>query len=323
MDTVVSGSAPDRDRFSAARSLLLGRFTWRRAAEALVELAFREGVSIAAQGTVEPPALGPVAPATKRIAQTDILTTLAMIRPMAMSGTGKVRLGNACDGGYVLPATALDCDGVVSIGIGGDVSFDLALAERGATVLQFDNTVERPPVEHANFQFHKLSWGATTDADTVDFKAIASRLDALAPRLALLKFDIEGAEYTVLETVAAGDLARFAVIVCEVHDLHRLIEPGFHDRVRAAFATLTRDHAPVHLHANNYRPLVMVQGVPVPEVIEISFLRRDFDRFAGPSREPIPGRLDRPNHPFMPDICLSAFSAPADIGRTRAAARWR
>ncbi len=319
MDAVVSGSAVHRARFSAARAQLLGRFTWRRAAEALARLAVGDNADAVERASADQPPPQPAVAAVRRIDQDDILNILAMIRPMAMSGPGKVRIGNGHDGGYVLPSTALGCDGVVSIGVGGDVSFDLALAERGATVLQFDNTVERPPAEHPNFHFQKLGWGATTDADMVDFKTIASRLDALAPRLALLKFDIEGAEYAALETVTAGDLTRFAVIVCEVHDLHRLIEPDFHDRVRAAFAKLTRDHAPVHLHANNYRPLVLVQGVPVPEVMEISFLRRDLDRFAGPSREPIPGPFDRPNHPNMPDICLSAFSAPADIEPTKAA----
>ena len=82
-----------------------------------------------------------------------------------MSGMSKTRIGDNTDGGYVLPAIALDCDGVLSIGVGMNVSFDLQLAERGAQVLQFDHTVERSPTAHANFHFHELGWGSSSTGD--------------------------------------------------------------------------------------------------------------------------------------------------------------
>jgi hypothetical protein len=45
----------------------------------------------------------------------------------------------------------------------------------------------------------------------------------------------------------------------------------------------------------------------MPKVLELSFLRRDLDGFPGLADDPIPGPLDRPNHPYMADLCLNAF----------------
>jgi hypothetical protein len=58
--------------------------------------------------------------------QAHVLDLLKLIRPWTMRDNQKVRVGNAYDGGYVLPAAIARCDAVVSIGVGHDVSFDLA-----------------------------------------------------------------------------------------------------------------------------------------------------------------------------------------------------
>ena len=52
---------------------------------------------------------------------------------------------------------------------------------------------------------------------------------------------------------------------------------------------------------------VLVEGVPMPSVIELSFLRRDLDSFPCRSNDPIPGPLDRPNHPGRADIVMNPF----------------
>lgn len=94
------------------------------------------------------------------LTQQDVLEALDLLRPWATRRTPKVRVGNDYDGGYVLPAVALQCDVVLSIGVGHDVSFDHVMAERGARILQFDHTVEGPPTPHANFIFDKKGWAS-------------------------------------------------------------------------------------------------------------------------------------------------------------------
>ncbi len=301
MDGFARGCPLDRAGAEQARGLITETFTWARAARLLHDLAATP-VAEAAKDR----------PLTLRseievLAQKDILDLIAMIRPVSMTEVSKVRVGNDWDGGYVLPETALHCDAVLSIGVGPDVSFDMAFAERGARIMQFDHTVEQAPSAHENFSFYRMGWGPETTDTLLSFPDIMARFGALSPRRALLKFDIEGYEYPVLEAIEAEDLRQFEVIVCEFHHLNRLADLGFYKTAKACFEKLLRFHALVHLHANNCGGLSVVGGVPMANVMEFSFLRRDLDSFTGPSPDPIPGPLDRPNHPMAVDICLNAF----------------
>ncbi len=305
MDALVEAMAavrPDRGddtpAQAGARAALLGAFSWDAAAEALLELA--------AGGTVAVPP-----PAAPPPSQAEVLALLARMHPHAMRRGRKTRIGNAWDGGYVLPEIALEAGVVLSIGVGNDVSFDLELAKRGAQVLQFDHTVEGPPAAHANFRFHRAGWGPASDGLLLSFADLHGRATAVDAPRRLLKFDVEGAEYAALDAIDPDQLAAYEVIVCELHDLGALGTREMHDRLRRCLDVLTRHHAPVHLHANNYAGMALVQGVPVPQVVELTLLRRDMDEFDGPSSEPMPGPLDRPNHPLLPDLCLTPFRAAA------------
>jgi len=295
MDEVCTGRQPDPAGFEAARLAVLGTFNWPRAARDLAALV-----------TGAPAVAAPCRPLRQQTSQEDVLDFIAKLRPRAMARTGKIRLGNEHDGGYVLPATVLACDAALSIGIGSDVSFDLQLAEQGATILQFDDTITAPPANHPNFRFYQLGWGARTTGTQLGFADLCAKLTPLVPRHPLLKFDIEGAEYEIFATLDAGMLEQFEVITCELHGLEKLGAPDFFHDANTLLEKLTRHHLPVHIHANNYAGVALVHGVPVPEVLELSFLRRDLDAFS-PAAEPIPGALDRPNHPLLPDICLNVF----------------
>jgi hypothetical protein len=102
-------------------------------------------------------------------------------------------------------------------------------------------------------------------------------------------------------------LAQFAVIAGEFHGLHNLERRANLELIRSVFIKLHLTHAPVHLHANNATGIRLVQGVPVPPLVEITFVRRNLVVLAGHSNEPIPGPLDRPNMTDRPDICLRPF----------------
>jgi glycosyltransferase involved in cell wall biosynthesis len=300
MDASASGDRIAPQRYAAGREAVLARFTWPNAAAQLAALTVRLETRLIAHSAVAAPPIYPVQ-------QHEVLSLLRMIRPLAMANGTKVRVGNPFDGGYVLPDRALGCDALLSIGVGHDVSFDLAFANRGAMVVQFDHTVDASPSAHANFRFHKFGWGAKTSGDLLSFTDMRSAFGAVAARRPMLKFDVEGAEYDALAATSHDDLAEFEVITCELHDFARIGERDMFERIRTTLEKLTRLHAPVHLHANNYRGLTLIAGVPVPEVLELTLLRRDLDQFPGASDDPMPGVLDRPNNPTVSDICLRVF----------------
>jgi hypothetical protein len=239
--------------------------------------------------------------------QREVIEVLDLMRPLHMVTDVKVRIGGDADGGYVMPSLALKATAVLSIGIGDQVSFDAELADRGATVQQYDHTIPGAPREHANFRYHKLGWGPEDEGELRSLRTMMRSMDWDQARNAILKFDTEGAEWACLTAASSDDLAQFAVIAGEFHGLHNLERRANLELIRSVFAKLHLTHAPVHLHANNATGIRLVHGVPVPPLVEITFVRRNLVVLAGHSNEPIPGPLDRPNMTDRPDICLRPF----------------
>jgi hypothetical protein len=237
----------------------------------------------------------------------EILNLLNLIRPWEMASESKIRIGAAHDGGYVLPACSRDSNLVLSIGIGDEVSFDAELAGRGATILQFDHTIEKAPLEHPNIRYFRKGWGPR-DADMLlSLRTMIGMADWTNARHPILKFDVEGAEWASLAEVDSADLAKFEVLTGEFHDFMNLIHREYFDSVRTVWTKLAETHRVVHLHANNAGGLIMVHGIPIPRLLELTYMRKDAAVFGGHSNEPIPGPLDRPNIPQLPDLYLRPF----------------
>lgn len=254
----------------------------------------------------QPKAAAP-APADPFTTQAEIVDVLNLLRPYSMASDHKVRIGGNADGGYVMPSMALKSNAVVSIGIGDQVSFDAELADRGAVVLQYDHTIPGAPMQHRNFRFHKQGWGPKDEGPLLCLRSMMQGIDWTSARLPILKFDTEGAEWASLTAASSEDLAKFAIIAGEFHSFHNLVNRAMHDVIRGVLEKIRRTHLPVHLHANNATGIRLVLGVPVPPLLEITFVRKDVAAFAGHSNEPIPGPLDRPNMADRPDICLRPF----------------
>lgn len=237
--------------------------------------------------------------------QTEILVLAGKLSPQA-SRFNKIRVGSMGDGGYVLPDDLGCIDSVLSLGIGGEVSFDHYFAAKGARIYQYDPTVEGPPQQHDNFVFHKLGWGPenTESMRTLDFMMSEHRL--FEANNSILKFDVEAAEWDCLRTLRPELLRHFRMIVCELHGLTSVGNTAFMQGFRDSINVLTRHHTAVHLHANNCCGVALVEGVPLPAVVEVTLLRNDRSDFS-PCQEPIPGPLDFPSMADRPDITLRVF----------------
>jgi len=241
------------------------------------------------------------------VSQNEVLNLLNLIRPWHMASDIKVRIGSEADGGYVLPSCALKSNLVFSIGIGNEVSFDKALAERGAQIIQFDHTIPGPPLEHPNIRFLNKGWGPEDNDTLMSLRSMMDLMDWSNAAHPILKFDTEGAEWESLDQTDSGDLAKFEIITGEFHDFQNLINRDYYEKVLAVWSKLAETHYVVHLHANNAGGLLMLGGMAMPRLLELSYLRKDAAVFAGHSNEPIPGPLDRPNLPGRPDLCLRTF----------------
>jgi hypothetical protein len=243
-----------------------------------------------------------------------ICELLALLKPRDVSGHHKVRLGGDHDGGYVMVDDFETVETALSLGIGADASWDVALAERGIRVLQFDDTIEISPSAHQRCSFFRKRI-VPSASDGSRSTTIAGALDEHVPPYddhLILKIDIEGGEWDVLDALADHVIDRFRQIVCEFHDFRRILEADWRDRALRVLTKLNNGHAVVHIHGNNYRPMVSIGGMLVPDVIELTFARsRNYAPTDGAAD--FPGPLDNPNDAGRLDYYLGSF----DFGKPR------
>lgn len=242
-------------------------------------------------------------------AHAELRAWLADLAPWTPDGAAMLRVGGDRDGGYVM---ADDFDGIVgavSAGVGDDVSWDLAIADRGIPVVQLDHTVAAPPRVHPQFDFRrrKLVPDPPLDANGATLGGLLAAPPFDRGGDAVLKVDIEHDEWAVLDAASPAQLARFRQIVVEFHWIERFADPDWRATARRVTAKLAGGHRAIHVHGNNASPFTIVAGVPLPRVIEVSWLRRD-DRHFVPADRVCPGPLDRPNMPDRPDL---TFVLPA------------
>jgi Methyltransferase FkbM domain len=233
---------------------------------------------------------------------------LALLKPYDTTDRRKVRLGGNYDGGYVMLDDFELIETALSLGIGADASWDVALAERGIRVLQFDDTIESGPSAHERCTFFRKRIVPSAEADSRS-TTLAQVLDEHVPPTddhLILKMDIEGSEWDVFDALAGAVIDRFRQMVCEFHDFRRILEADWRHRALHVLTKLTDTHAVVHIHGNNFRPIISIGDMLIPDVIELTFVRcRSYALTK--ARADFPGPLDSPNDPGRLDYYLGSF----------------
>jgi FkbM family methyltransferase len=195
----------------------------------------------------------------------DCYSGLRVTRPPGLERIGTVY------GGWVIPVHLLARDSICyCAGVGEDISFDVGLMDRfGCDVHAFDPTpraiqfVERHGGTLPRFHFHPyglwnedavLKFYAPADPTHVShsilnlqktdqyFEAPCRRLSGVMKdnghaHLDLLKLDIEGAEYKVLESLIE-DRLDVGVICIEYDEIRNPLDRGYRERLRGSLDRL-------------------------------------------------------------------------------------
>jgi len=61
------------------------------------------------------------------------------------------------------------------------------------------------------------------------------------------------------------------------------------------FSKLSKTHFLIHAHGNNYAGTQLVNNFPIPNVIELTYIRKDCLQNISLNKEPLPSSLDFPN----------------------------
>jgi GR25 family glycosyltransferase involved in LPS biosynthesis/glycosyltransferase involved in cell wall biosynthesis len=238
-----------------------------------------------------------------------ISETLSLLTPKKTLGYGKIRIGAESDGGYVMVNRFGTNTLCLSLGDGpAKCSWELAMAERGATVVLCHGTMGSAPFAHQNLRFCPIRVGVRDDPEhgeiTLQSLVAAHRQNGQQPLV--LKIDLEDHEWIVLQAMKDEFLTKFDQIVIEFHWLDRMRSMFWRQKFYSIFAKLNSSHIAIHVHGNNFAALVELEGYHFPEVLEVTYVRRELYHFVE-NVEAFPTDLDRPNCGELPDYPLGLF----------------
>jgi hypothetical protein len=211
------------------------------------------------------------------------------------------RYGNFYDGGYVVSRNALSStSGLTSFGLGRDFSFEKSIYENyGIPATVYDHSVRKPSKvmviifsllklirkKSTRFQEYKSWLHGYNDffvnsnlhvkkkvvlkrykMHEIGISEIFGRTHDLSSTY--LKLDIEGNEYAIFEYLL--DICRsFTGICIEFHE----VELNF-IFFKKIIETIRKSHNLIFINANNYSN---INNLDIPDVLEISFVRKDLD----------------------------------------------
>jgi len=232
----------------------------------------------------------------------------SLLRPQDVAGGRMVRKGRDFDGGYVMLDHGLKNATAYSLGINDDVSWDMDMVKLGCDVYQYDHTIDALPYDHPRMHWHKIGIAdrMTEDPTFATIAALIERNGHESHDNLIVKMDIEGTEWALLQTIAEKTLLQFSQIIIEFHWMNYIDETFHVRRFVNALETLNRTHQLVHLHANNCGGLILAGGVILPETFEVTYVRRRDHTFV-PCTKVFPTELDMPCNHAAADYFLGAI----------------
>lgn len=268
---------------------------------------------------------------------------MTFLKPLSIKG--KIRLGRNQDGGYVVYGRILEnTDALITYGVGWEISFEQHFYRlTHKKVFMFDPTMfgrylfgmrhlkellRRPDRWTIYLRVVSFLWNRKNRLTSKDIhfvnEGIASdkhgKYDTFAGHLhrfslmqqvALLKIDIEGAEYDIFRD---GNIyncfQHINQIILELHDLKNRLNDA-----RDIITGLRHDFELIHIHGNNYGEAFTVHDlqegvsreVVIPDVLEVTLVRKNMihkeDIQETPASYPV-SSLDFPNDPSRDDYVL-------------------
>ena len=241
---------------------------------------------------------------------------ISLLSPMDVEGAKYSRVGKDFDGGYVMLADfeAATIHAAYSFGIADDVSWDEEIADRGIEVFMYDHTIDSLPTVHPRFRYFKLGiTGEKKDADLKTLNDILVQNGHEQHRNLIMKMDIEGCEWDVFQQAEESIIDQFCQIVIEFHGL---VAAAYDHKALVTVANvlekINETHQSVHVHANGSTIPLLIGGLVLSDVMEVTYLRRSGGKHKFvPNTRQFPTELDQPTYQGGYDVYLGRFDGDA------------
>jgi hypothetical protein len=229
-----------------------------------------------------------------------------------------LRIGGEGDGAYLVPDDLQGLQACLSPGVQNRKDFEDELVLRHGIPCHMcdyssDESGFTTPLIPGLQTFRKAWLDAAGTPDSITLDSWVQELSPDPQHDLMLQMDIEGAEYRNLLSTDPSVLARFRIIVIELHHLRSFLSSAAEPNdLFAVLELIDRHFICVHAHPNNccgafYCDMVKSR---IPGVVELTLLRRD--RFEGYAQSQlIPPVLPHPldivgNVPHKPPLHLES-----------------
>lgn len=248
----------------------------------------------------------------------------------------KIRVGKKKDGGYVIEETsASKAKLLYSYGVGWDISFEVDLNKKfGIPFRLFDPSMfsiqNIYPIQNNNFigiiktlikiliwplyfavlkltgvKFSFLKQGLSTKTSPrfATFKEHLMKYGDLSKNI-LLKIDIEENEYDLFENQEfLESLSNVIQILIEFHNAKNRI-----NEIIRIIHKIGGEFSLIHIHGNNYDTKFNLNGIEIPNALELTFVRNEFLPVRELDQESYPIKnIDFPNDPSKEDYNLNSI----------------
>lgn len=237
----------------------------------------------------------------RHLKRTDLEMLSLLVRPsMEFVEPELTRVGSEYDGGYLMiPPRTTDAE-VISLGVGDNLDFEISLIQRNFSnsVLCFDGSIEELPEKKSGIFFESKFVKSFPGDNCVTLQEITNRLKADEK---ILKIDIEGDEWSVLETLNETTLSDFSQIIGEFHGIASCTtQEGLDQRIKV-LKKLHNHFFLINAHPNNWSTYRVVKGVPLVDVIELTFVSKKWNFIS-----------KKLNHAKQPNIFNSLLNSPCN-----------
>ena len=226
----------------------------------------------------------------------------------------KKRIGKDNDGGYVISMLPNNYDLFISSGISNDITLETNFLDLYPDIrcFAFDRTISSLPTQDNRITFFKKNLGDSNTDTLTNLHEYIEHYDNI-----FMKIDIEGHEFKIMPTIIKNKLMnKIKQFVIEIHtpaDINMFPEyfKGLshinNDHMFNLFNEINNTHTLVHFHANNGSKIQKIDGITLPHVFELTYIRNDFFNKKEKNIESLPTSLDMKNIPENDDYILVGY----------------
>ena len=225
----------------------------------------------------------------KKTQKTDISKVVKKLLPYEI-GISLIRLGEDGDGGYLIPNDLDKIDKNYSAGVGLLTKFENDLQNKytiDSKMLDFNDIKKNILPKNSQFLKKKLSLFSNETQITIN-----DWIDDKDEEI-ILKIDIEGDEYMNLASITYEKLMKVRILIIELHDLRNLKNLIFLRNFDKIISKLNHFFYPCHLHINNMSKVKDIGGLKIPDMLEITFIRKDRVKNFNLKYSKLPHKLDK------------------------------